>query len=109
MSISHQPPAVILEWRPFTRNTLRGFFSVELASGLVLHGCALHIGSDSEWIGLPSAPQIQNGVAVLHNGKIAYRPMVEIPDRARRDAFNEIILEALREHPDAGENWKGQA
>ena len=46
----------ILDFKPFSKNTLLGFFDLELDSGLILSGCALHEKNGKRWIGLPAKP-----------------------------------------------------
>jgi hypothetical protein len=48
--------ARILDFKPFEKNTLRAFFSLELASGLILRGCTLHTKNGKFWVGLPAKP-----------------------------------------------------
>jgi len=44
-------------FKPFRKNTLRGFVDLALpAVGLVLLGCTLQEKNGSRWIGLPARP-----------------------------------------------------
>jgi hypothetical protein len=72
--------------KPFTKNTLRGFFDVTLDSGLKINGCTLHMSGDSRWIGLPAREWAKDG------GSKSWTPMVELPDRGARDRFNAAIV-----------------
>lgn len=101
------PAPAILEWRPFEKNTLRGFFAVQLPSGMVLHQCTLHRGRNSDWIGFPASAQVRDGQAVVLNGKQQYNKLIEIPDRQRRDAFQASVLAALYNHPEVAESLGG--
>lgn len=85
-------------WKAIEKNTLRGFFSLHLQSGLVLHGCTFHRDpSAKEWVGLPGAPQIQDGRHRTDpaTGKPAYTRIVEIPDKATRARFQTLAIEAV--------------
>lgn len=87
-----------LDWKAFEKNTLRGFFTLQLQSGLVLHGLTLHRDpGGKEWIGLPGAPQIEDGRhrADPATGKPAYTRIVEIPDKATRARFQTLALAAV--------------
>jgi hypothetical protein len=72
--------------RPLVKNTLRGFFDVELPSGLKLNGCTLHQKDGRCWIGLPSREWTRP------DGAKSYVPIVEIPDRDARDKFNGAVV-----------------
>jgi hypothetical protein len=37
-----RPLTVTTNWRPHSRNTLRGFVDIKLPSGLILHDCAYY-------------------------------------------------------------------
>jgi hypothetical protein len=50
------PAPVVRDFKPFERNILRGFFDVELASGLILRGYCLHEKNGNFWCGLPAKP-----------------------------------------------------
>jgi hypothetical protein len=69
-----------------TKNTLRGFFDVELPSGLKINGCTLHAKDGKSWVGLP-AREWQKP-----DGSKSWTPMVEINDREARDKFNAAVL-----------------
>jgi hypothetical protein len=44
----------ISDWKPHSKNTLVGFFSAALPSGMVLHNLMLHEKGEARWIGLPA-------------------------------------------------------
>lgn len=98
----------ITEFRAYSSNTLRGIFSLATTFGWEVHGLTLHIADDGrEWIGLPSKPRVQNGEQVIYCGRPVFDKVIEIHDRAKRDAFQAACLAALREHPQAGKCWRG--
>jgi hypothetical protein len=72
--------------KPLLKNTLRGFFDVELPSGLKLNGCQLHEKNDRRWIGLPAREWAKP------DGSKSWTPMVEIPDRDARDKFMAAVV-----------------
>jgi hypothetical protein len=72
--------------RKLSKGSLRGFFDVTLPSGLKLNGCQLFSKDGKTLVGLPSREYIKA------DGTRAYNPVVEIPDRAARDKFNEAVL-----------------
>ena len=85
----HTRQIVITDWKPFERNTLRGFFSVTLPSGLVIHDCSLHEKGSSRWINFPS--QIYTG----KDGSTNYKPFLEFRDRKTSVNFRDQVLRAL--------------
>jgi hypothetical protein len=74
--------------RKVNKNSLRGFFDVELPSGLKICGCSLLEKKDGSgrFIGLPSREWTKP------DGTKAWQPIVEIPDRDARDKFNAAVL-----------------
>jgi hypothetical protein len=95
----------ILGWRPVHKNSLRGFVSARLPSGMVVHDISIHVhDSGKRWAGPPSKPQInKDGVALRDDrGKVKYVPIIEFDPKPLRDKFSDAIVDALlREHPDA--------
>jgi hypothetical protein len=79
---------VVREWRPYQKNTLVGFLSLELPSGLVLHGCTLHQKNGSRWIGMPAK-------SFEKDGATTWAPLVEFASKEARERFQTAALEAL--------------
>ena len=47
----------IINFKPFKKNTLRGFLDVKLTNmGLTIKGCTYHQKNGKSWIGLPARP-----------------------------------------------------
>jgi len=81
----------ISDWKPFSKNTLKGFFSVTLPSGLVLHGVMLHEKSETRWISFPAREYLDQA------GETQYARIVEFVDRGTANKFRDLVLEALDE------------
>lgn len=80
-------------FKPLRKRSLRGFFDVELQSGLILRGCSLHENENGDqWIALPS--RSYTGL----DGSTKYAPVVEFAESASaaRKQFQEKALEAVR-------------
>jgi hypothetical protein len=96
---SAQPTAMVAsDWRAIERGTLRGFFDLQLASGMKLRECTLHAKGDSRWIGLPGKPVVnKEGQHKTDSatGKRAYVAIVEIPSRKRRESYQRQALAAV--------------
>ena len=48
----------LVEWRARQQNTLRGFATVELPSGLIIRDVAIHEKAGKWWASLPARPQL---------------------------------------------------
>jgi hypothetical protein len=81
------------------RATLRGFLTLTLPSGLVLHDCTWHVHPNgTEWIGLPGKPQIDKDGQQRRDpatGKVMYSPVVEVPGKEARERFQAAALAAV--------------
>lgn len=86
------------DWRKVSRNSLQGFFSLTLPSGVTLRECSLHERNGKRWVGLPARPQTnKDGSRRIDpkTGKSAWSPLVEIRDRAIRERFQTAALAAV--------------
>lgn len=94
----------VVSFKPLVKGALRGFLTVELPSGIVMHECTVIAPEGRDpFIGLPSKPQIgRDGRAAMRDGKRQYEPAVTTRDKATGDKLSAAIIAALlREHPDA--------
>jgi hypothetical protein len=103
--VSDRMPVAILQWKPLSRNSLRGFASIRLGAALKIHDIAVHVHENGRrWAQLPAKPIVQQDGTVKRNadGKIQYAPMMEWADRAASDKFSESVISAIEEgFPDA--------
>ena len=83
------PELLVTNWKPCEKNTLRGFLSLTLPSGLVLKDCTLHQKDGARWIGLPSKKYSKP------DGSIGYSPLVEFNDGNTRRRFKAAALAAV--------------
>lgn len=97
----HTKPAVhngvhreitISDWKPLSKNTLRGFFSATLPSGMVLHNLMLHQKGAIRWVGFPAREWTNN------QGEKQYAKLIEFTDRGTADRFRDSVLDALDRH-----------
>lgn len=79
----------ISDWKPFEKGALKGFFTVHLPSGIVIHHCGLFEKNGARWIALPAKKYVSA------SGKVSWNPIVEIPDRGAMDRFRILVLAAL--------------
>jgi hypothetical protein len=79
----------VTDWKPFEKGALKGFFTVHLPSGMIIHNCGLFEKNGSRWIALPAKKFTST------SGKVTWQPIVEIPDRAAVERFRMKVLAAL--------------
>jgi hypothetical protein len=82
---------VASDWKAFSKNTLKGFFTLQLPSGMVIHGLTAHVKGESRWIGLPGQKFVKT------DGTTSYTPVIEFTDRLTADRFRDLALAALKE------------
>jgi hypothetical protein len=92
---SAQREMSVSEWKAFEKNTLKGFLSLVLPSGLILRGCSYHQKSDARWIGLPAREYIKDGAKT-------WAPIVEFTDAEARQRFQRAALQAVDRHLASG-------
>lgn len=80
---------IIANYKPIGKGSLLVAFDLDTPAGFKFTGTLLMEKDGRMWISFP-------GIPYDSNGKKGYKPVVEIPDRGRRDKFNEQVLEALR-------------
>jgi hypothetical protein len=69
----------ITDWKPYNKNTLRGFFTIQIMDyGFEIHDCMLHEKGTRKWISFPSKPwtNATGDVVKDDNGKIKYSPPI---------------------------------
>ena len=79
---------VVTNWKAYEKNTLRGFLSLTLPSGLIIHNCTLQEKDGSRWIGLPARPYTKDG-------STSYALLIEFATKEARQPFQTMALEAV--------------
>lgn len=96
---------VTKDWKPFHRNTLRGFCTVVIEEvRLNIHDVTIHVRGDSRWAGLPGRPLLDRDGNPLRDpaGKVRYDRVLSWHSKAVSDAFSErVIASLLAQHPRA--------
>lgn len=87
----------ISDWKPREKGSLRGFFTVTLASGMVIQGCMLHEKDDRRWIGLPAREY-------MLQDERKFASIISFVDRATENKFRDLILAALDAYIDETED-----
>jgi hypothetical protein len=99
-----QPPITVSDWKPRQSGSLRGFCTVQLPSGMILHEVSIHARNGSWWASPASKPMIgKDGTALRDDaGKVRYAPIVSFDSKQTRDRLSQSVVEALRRvHPEA--------
>lgn len=90
----------VRDFKPMRKNTLLGFFTLALDSGLVIKECSLHEKDGKRWFSFPGKPQLdKHGNAMRDiNGKILYANIIALDDRTRNAKLQGLVLDALAPH-----------
>lgn len=81
------------DFRAARKNTLLGFFTLALDSGLVIRDCALHESHGKRWFAFPARAVLDGAGNVVREGnKVRYAAMIECPDRARLDLLQAKVV-----------------
>jgi hypothetical protein len=94
----------VLEFRPVTKATLRGFATIDLGNGLALHDVSIHRQGKRTWAMPPGRPLIgPDGSVVLDEaGAKVIVPILRFASGGRRTRWMNAVIEAVeREYPDA--------
>jgi hypothetical protein len=91
-----EPRLVLRDYRPFAKNTLRGFATFEFPSGLVIHDITVHVKGERAWVAFPGVPQLDNGTVKQIEGKPQYKRIIEWRDRDLTDGFSAAAVAVIR-------------
>jgi hypothetical protein len=80
----------VADAKRFTKNTLRGFFSLEfISTGMVIKDCMLHEKNGKQWIAFPGKPYIKDGAQSWVN-------IIDFADSRRKYLFQDEVLPLVR-------------
>jgi hypothetical protein len=93
----------LIGFRPFVKNSLRGFATVALPNSLEIADCPVHINSGRAWASLPGKPAIApDGRQIVSDGKPQYVTVVKWRDRDLANRFSDAVVALVRQQcPDA--------
>lgn len=80
---------VVREFKPYSKNSLVAFVSLEMPSGLVIHNITLHEKNGSRWVSMPAREYQQK------DSERTWMPLIEFADRDCRESFQQRALEAI--------------
>lgn len=94
----------ILDFKPVVKNTLRGFATVKLPSGMIFAEVSVHISNGRPWASPPSRPMIDRDGRAMRDesGKVRYQPVISFANKETRNRWSDAVIAALRAaRPDA--------
>jgi hypothetical protein len=92
----------IIEFRPFSKNTLQGFLTVRVPSGWEIRDIALHEKNGKRWLSMPARPYKKE------DGTESWIPTIRLPDPAKMEAFQKAVLAAMADYAPAKETPKAE-
>jgi hypothetical protein len=89
---------VISNWKPVQKNSLLGFFSAQMPSGMIMNEISVHSSNGKLWASPPSKPMVgRDGIALKdENGKVKYSPLIAFSDKSVRDKWSDAVVRALQ-------------
>ena len=79
----------VIAFRELIKNTLRGFLTLSLPTGMVLHDCTYHVREDGRpWIGFPGRQYTGK------DGAVAWARIIDFDSHPTGDRFQREALEA---------------
>jgi len=87
----------LIEWRPMPRNSLRGFATIELPSGLTIADVSIHVSHGKAGASLPAKPKINSDGTARRgdDGKVIYSPILKWRTRELQDGFSADVVQAI--------------
>jgi DNA-binding cell septation regulator SpoVG len=80
---------LVIDWKPFEKNTLKGFVSLTLPSGLTIHNITVHQKGDARWVSMPSRAYKKP------DGSETWQPIIEFATKEAQKRFRDATLAAL--------------
>jgi hypothetical protein len=79
----------VSEWKELRKGeTLQGVFTLSLPSGMIIHGCMLHVKDGRRWVALPSKEyQV--------SGQKKYSRIIEFDSKETHERFQAAALAAV--------------
>src|ERR1035441_5923495 len=79
----------VCNWKPLDHGSLRGFLTLTLASGVVIHNCPLLEAGGRRWGGVPAWRFL------TADSKVHYEPIIEFATRKAHRSFERTALEVV--------------
>ena len=82
---------VATEWKPLQRNTLKGFLTIVLPSGLRIKDCSLHEKNGERWVSFPAKPWTKR------DGTSSFISFLDFTSAIAKARFQKLALAAIDE------------
>ena len=79
----------VSNWKPLNKGSLRGFLTLSLPNGLIIHNCRFLEVGERSWVGLPAL------CFQAADGSINYRPVLDYKTKSARRNFEQAALHAV--------------
>ena len=89
----------VCDWKPLENGSLRGFLTLTLPFGVVIHNCPLLEAGGRRWVGLPSRRYL------TADSKVHYEPIIEFATRKAHRNFERTALEVVEAYLKARGEW----
>ena len=89
----------VCNWKRLKNGSLRGFLTLTLASGVVIHNCPLLEAGGRRWVGVPSRRDL------TADSKVHYEPIIEFATRKAHRNFERTALEVVEAYLKARGEW----
>lgn len=88
---------IIKSFVAIRKNSLRGFATVQLPSGMIVADVAVLVTEGRPWASPPSKPMLDRDGSVLRDdaGKVRYAPIISFASKEIRDRFSAAIIDAM--------------
>ena len=95
---SHPVGFKLIEWSSLDRGTLKGYATVEMPSGMVMHDCPVFRSEDGQWSSIPASKPLvgAGGVSRDKTGKARFIPIITFTTKQHRDRWSGAVVAALR-------------
>jgi hypothetical protein len=77
------------DWKAYEKNTLRGFVTIDLPSGMRIKECTVHEKNGKRWIGLPGKPWIKS------DGTTGYVSILDFASEETKNRWQRLALAAV--------------
>lgn len=81
----------VSNWKPLNNRSLRGFLTLTLPSGMIIHNCHLVETGGRRWVGLPARRFL------TADSRVHYEPVIEFTTRKAHRNFQQAALEAVEQ------------
>lgn len=89
----------VSNWKPLHNQAIRGFLTLTLPSGVIIHNCHLLEAGGRRWVGLPARRFL------TADGKVHFEPIIEFTPRKAHRNFAHAALEVVEAYLKARGEW----